>query len=84
MDGGVTSEEVGTTVFGEDYFKRKPVQWLKSFLRERGIQTSCDGKNKRKAELVELSFKACKLDLPNLEKSAHEDEGDILSELFRM
>ena len=32
--------------------------WLRTLLHERGIQTSCDGKAKRKAELAELAVNA--------------------------
>ena len=38
-----------------EYFKRQKLPWLRSYLLERGIQISSDGKNKRKAEVVDLA-----------------------------
>ena len=40
-----------------EYFKRQKLPWLRSYLLERGIQISSDGKNKRKAEVVDLAVK---------------------------
>ena len=41
-----------------EYFKRQKLPWLRSYLLERGIQISSDGKNKRKAEVVDLAVNA--------------------------
>ena len=41
-----------------EYFKRQKLPWLQSYLLERGIQISSDGKNKRKAEVVDLVVNA--------------------------
>lgn len=43
------------------YFKRQKLPWLPSYLLERGIQISSDGKNKRKAEVVDLAVNEMKL-----------------------
>ncbi|XP_067025693.1 uncharacterized protein [Acropora muricata] len=51
-----------------DYFQRQKLPWLRTLLHERGIQTSCDGKAKRKAELAELAVNAPKMKLPKLEE----------------
>ena len=41
-----------------DYFKRQKLSWLQSYLLERGIQISSDGKNKRKAKVVDRAVNA--------------------------
>ena len=41
-----------------EYFKGQKVPWLRSYLLERGIQISSDGKNERKAEVVDLAVNA--------------------------
>ena len=52
----VTSEEEGER--NQQYFHRQKLPWLRTFLQERGIQTSSEGKCKRKAGLVELALNA--------------------------
>ena len=51
-----TSEEEGER--NRQYFHRQKLPWLRTFLHERGIQTSSERKCKRKAELVELALNA--------------------------
>lgn len=63
------------------YFESKQVPWLKNYLHERGIQTSSDGKNKRKAELVELSINADKMKLPKIVDGDHEEKSKLISKL---
>ena len=46
-----TSKEVGERNL--EYFQRQKLPWLRTFLQERGIQTSSEGKGKRKVELVQ-------------------------------
>lgn len=58
--------------------------WLRTFLQERGIQTSSEGKGKRKAELVELAVNAHSMKLAKV--SEHEGESEtenvIIAELL--
>ena len=49
-----------------DSFQRQKLPWLRTLLHERGIQTTCDGKAKRKAELAELAVNAPKMKLPKV------------------
>ena len=46
-----------------EYFKRQKLPWLRSYLLERGIQISSDGKNKRKAAFVDLAVNAHEMKL---------------------
>lgn len=57
--------------------------WLKEYLQERGIQISSEGKTKRKAELVELSFNACRIKLPKVNDGDHEERTVLLKELLK-
>jgi hypothetical protein len=59
------------------------VPWLKEYLQDRGIQVSSEGKNKRKAELVELSFNAHRMKLPKLKDGDHEERTVLLNELLK-
>ena len=51
-----TSEEESER--NQQYIHRQKLPWLGTFLQERGIQTSSEGKCKRKAELVALALNA--------------------------
>lgn len=72
---------MGTNEETREYFQRKAVPWLKDYLHELGIQTSSDGKNKRKAELVDLAFNATKMKLQKLIDGDHEKKSDLLSNI---
>ena len=63
-----------------DYFQRQKLPWLRTLLHERGIQTSCDGKAKRKAELAELAVNAPKMKLP---KVSAENMNTVIAKLLR-
>lgn len=52
----VTAEEEGERNL--QYFQRQKLPWFRTFLQERGIQTSSERKCKRRADLVELAFNA--------------------------
>ena len=52
-------------------------------LHERGIQSSCDGKAKRKAELAELAFNARKMKLPKVSDGESENMNTVIAELLR-
>ena len=66
------------------FFWRQKLPWLRTFLQERGIQTSSEGKAKRKAELVELAVNAHSMKLAKV--SEHEGESEtenvIMAELL--
>ena len=49
-----TSEEEGER--NQQYFHRQKLPWLRTFLQERGIQTSSEEMYKSKAELLELAL----------------------------
>ena len=55
-----------TDNFDLDYFRKKPLPWLHTYLQEKGIQSSSDKKNKRKAELTELAYNATAMKLPKV------------------
>ena len=57
--------------------------WLRTLLHERGIQTSCDGKAKRKAELAELAVNAPKRKLPKVSDGESENTNTVIAELLR-
>ena len=56
-----------------EYFKRQKLPWLRSYLLERGIQISSDGKNKRKAEVVDLAVNAHEIKLAKFCDGESED-----------
>ena len=64
------------------YFQRQKLPWLRTFLQERGIQTSSEGKGKRKAELVELAFNAHSMKLGKVSDGESENEKAIMAELL--
>ena len=57
--------------------------WLRTLLHERGIQTSCDGKAKKKAELAELAVNAPKMKLPKVSDGESENTNTVIAELLR-
>ena len=66
-----------------DYFQRQKLPWLRTLLHERRIQTSCDGKAKRKAELAELAVNASKMKLPKVSDGESENTNTVIAEFFR-
>lgn len=64
-----------------EFFERKNLPWLKEFLHDRGIQTSSEGKNKRKAELIDLAFNASKMKLQKIIDGDHETKSVLLSKV---
>ena len=66
-----------------DYFQPQKLPWLRTLLYERGIQTSCDGQAKRKAELDELAFNAPKMKLPKISDGEIENMNTVIAELLR-
>ena len=75
-----TSEEQGERNL--QFFQRQKLPWLRTFLQERGIQTSSEGKGKRKAELVELAFNAHSMKLAKVSEGESENENLIMAELL--
>lgn len=75
-----TSEKKGE--INLQYFQRQKLLWLWTFLQGRGIQTSSEGKCKRKAELVELAFNAHSVNLPKVTEGESENENHIMGELL--
>ena len=67
-----------TDKFDLDYFRKKPFSWLRTYLQEKGIQSSSDGKNKRKAELAELAHNATAMKLPKVMDGDSEDRNSLL------
>ena len=65
-----------------EYFKRQKLPWLQSYLSERGIQTSNDGKNKRKAEVVDLAAKAHEMKLAKVCDGETEDMNTLIVQLL--
>ena len=55
---------------------------LRTLLDERGIQTSCDGKAKRKAELTELAFNSHKMKLPKVSDGESEYTNTVIAEFL--
>ena len=53
-----------------EYFQRQKFPWLRTFLQEIGIQTSSEGKGKRKAE-VELVFNTHSMKITKMVKGDH-------------
>ena len=66
-----------------DYFQRQKLPWLRTLLYERGIQRTCDGKAKRKAELAELAFNVHKMKLPKVFDGESENTNTVISELLK-
>ena len=66
-----------------DYSQRQKLPWLRTLLHERGIQTSCDGKAKRKAELAELAFNAYKMKLLKVSDGESENTNTVIAEFLR-
>ena len=77
-----TSQE-GAYEINCDYFQRQKLPWLRTLLHERGIQPSCDGKAKRKAELAELAVNAPKMKLPKVSDGESENTNTVIAELLR-
>ena len=75
-----TSEEEGER--NQQYIHRQKLPWLRTFLQERGIQTSSEGKCKRKAELVELAINAHSMKLVKVSEGESENENLIMAELL--
>ena len=73
-----TKQLVLTDKFGIDYFGKKALPWLRTYLQEKGIQSSSDGKNKRKAELAELGHNATAMKLPKVMDGDSEDRNTLL------
>ena len=65
-----------------EYFKRQKLPWLRSYLLERGIQISSDGKNKRKAEVVDLAVNAHEMKLAKVCDGESEDMNTLIAELL--
>lgn len=76
----MSEEEEG--VRNLQYFQRQKLPWLRTFLQDRGIQTSSEGKCKRKAELVELAFNAYSMKLAKVSEGEGENENLIMTELL--
>ena len=64
--------------FDLDYFRKKPFSWLRTYLQEKGIQSSSDGKNKRKAEKAELAHNATAMKHPKVMDGDSEDRNSLL------
>lgn len=62
------------------YFQHQKLPWLRTFLQERGIQTSSEGKGIRKAELVELTFNAHLMKLAKVSDGERENKKAIIAE----
>ena len=77
---------MGTSVVAGErdlqYFQRQKLPWLREYLQERGIQTSSEGKGKRKAELVDLAFSAHSMKLPKASDGESENEKSIMADLL--
>ena len=71
-----------------EYFKHQTptpdLPWLRSYmyLLERGIQTSCDGKNKRKAKVVDLVVNVHEMKLAKVCDGKSEDTNTLIVELL--
>ena len=76
-----TSKEAGDEK-NREYFQRQKLPWLRTFLQERGIQTSCDGIAKRKADLVELALNAYTMKLAKVSDGESEDTNALIAELL--
>ena len=76
----VTSKEEGERNL--QYLQRQQLPWLRTFLQERGIQTSSEGKCKRMAELVELAFRAHSMKLVKVSEGESKNENLIMAEKF--
>lgn len=77
----VTSEKKGE-ISNLQYFQGQKLPWLRTFLQGRGMQTSSEGKCKRKAELVELAFNAHLIKLSKVTEGESENENHIMAELL--
>ena len=55
------------------YFHHQKLSRLRTFLQEKGIQTSSEGKCKRKVDLIELAFNAYSMKLAKVS----EGESDL-------
>ena len=64
------------------YFKHQKLPWLRSYLLERGIQISCDERNKRKAEVVDLAVNAHEMKLAKVCDGESEDMNTLIAELL--
>ena len=62
--------------------KNRELPWLRSYLLERGIQISSDGKNKRKAEVVDLAVNAHEMKLARVCDGESEDMNTLIAELL--
>ena len=67
-----------TDNFDLDYFRKKPLPRIRTYLQEKGIQSSSDGKNKRKAELTELAHNATAMKLLKVMDGDSEDRNSLL------
>ena len=65
-----------------EYFKRQKLPWLRSYLLERGSQISSAGKNKRKAEVVDLAVNAHEMKLAKVCDGESEDINTLFAELL--
>ena len=77
--------DLATSEEGErnlQYFQRQKLPWLQTFLQERGIQTSSEGKCKRKAKLVALAFNAHSVKLRKVSEGESKNENLIMAELL--
>ena len=66
-----------------DCFRRQKLPWLRTFLHERGMQTSGNGEAKRKAELAELAFNAHKMKLPKVSDGESENTNTVIAKLLK-
>ena len=66
-----------------EYFKRQKLPWLRSYLLGRGIQISSEGKNKRKAEVVDLAVNAHEMKLAKVCEGESEDINTLFAELLK-
>ena len=62
----------------EDQFKSKSVPWLKQYLTNRGVQVSDQGRNKRKAELVELAEEMFQMKIRRIDNE-EEDVSEVIT-----
>ena len=67
-----------TNNFDLDYLRKKPLLWLRTYLQEKGIQSSSDEKNKRKAELAELAYNETTIKLPKVMDGDSEDGNSLM------
>ena len=67
-----------TDNFDLDPLRKKSLPWLRTHLQEKGIQSSSDGKNKRKAEKAEVAHNATAMKLPKVMDGDSEDRNSLL------